>query len=292
MDWVEEGDHLVLSRLTERGRPLLINDICCKSPKAEIKYFCLNATFVSFAAVEKGICQNPQALAKGGFPLGARWELLPTFTLMAFSVPILYLESTFHPFTFTTYFEYGIVHFLSPLAVWQFRVKRVFLFFSRKTRDDLACMKGSDFWWHLCLCWAHGRSSGGFTGWVGLPFVLMASLTMLEQNRLRLLRRLMVTGPGRHPVLPQPLPLLTLGYHYPQCVTSDSLGQALKQSILHNLENQPSLQKQRGNIGNKDGYIIWRQTFFHAGWIICCPEGGDVDGVEGKEGESQGTVRG
>lgn len=100
----------------------------------------------------------------------------------------------------------------------------------------------------------------------------------------QLLRRLMVTGPGRRPVLPQPPPLPSLGYHYLQCVTSDSLGQALKQSILHNLENQPSLQKQRGNIGNKDGYIIWRQAFFHAGWIICCPEGGDVDGAEGKEG--------
>lgn len=114
----------------------------------------------------------------------------------------------------------------------------------------------------------------------------------LEQNRLQLLRRLMVTEPGHHPVLPQPLPLPSLGYHYLQCVTSDSLGQALKQSILHNLENQPSLQKQRGNIGNKDGYIIWRQAFFHAGWIICCPEGGDVEGVEGKEGRSQGSVRG
>lgn len=86
---MEEGDHLVLSRLTERGRPLLINDICCKSPKAEIKYFRLNVTFVSFAGVEKGICQNPQALANTGFPLGACWELLPTFTLMAFSVPML-----------------------------------------------------------------------------------------------------------------------------------------------------------------------------------------------------------
>lgn len=106
----------------------------------------------------------------------------------------------------------------------------------------------------------------------------------LERNRLRLPRRLMVTGPGHRPVLPQPLPLPSLGYHYLQCVTSDSLGQALKQSILHNLENQPSLQKQRGNIGNKDGYIIWRQAFFHAGWIICCPEGGDEEGVEGKEG--------
>lgn len=111
---MEEGDHLVLSRLTERGRPLLINDICCKSPKAEIKYFCLNITFVSFAGVEKGICQNPWALAKGGFPLGACRELLPTFTLIAFSVPILHLESTFHPFTFSADFEYVIVHFLKP----------------------------------------------------------------------------------------------------------------------------------------------------------------------------------
>lgn len=153
-------------------------------------------------------------------------------------------------------------------------------------------MKGSDSWWHLCLWRAHGRGSGGFTGWVGLPFVLMANPAVLEQNRLQLLRRLMVTGSGHRPVLPQPLPLPSLGYHYLQCVTSDSLGQALKQSILHNLENQPSLQKQRGNIGNKDGYIIWRQAFFHAGWIICCPEGGDVEGVEGKEGGSQGSVRG
>lgn len=88
----------------------------------------------------------------------------------------------------------------------------------------------------------------------------------LERNRLRLPRRLMVTGPGHRPVLPQPLPLPSLGYHYLQCVTSDSLGQALKQSILHNLENQPSLQKQRGNIGNKDGYIIWRQAFFSC-WL-------------------------
>lgn len=95
---MEEGDHLVLSRLTERGRPLLINDICCKSPKAEIKYFCLNVTFVSFAGVEKGICQNLQALANAGFPLGACWELLPTFTLMAFSVPISHLGSYFSPF--------------------------------------------------------------------------------------------------------------------------------------------------------------------------------------------------
>lgn len=92
---MEEGDHLVLSRLTERGRPPLINDICRKSPKAEIKYFCLNVTFVSFAGVEKGICQIPPALAKGGFPQGACWELLPTFTLIAFSVPFLYPESTF-----------------------------------------------------------------------------------------------------------------------------------------------------------------------------------------------------
>lgn len=292
MDWVEEGDHLVLSRLTERGRPLLINDICCKSPKAEIKYFCLNVTFVSFAGVEKGICQNPPALEKGGFPLGACWELLPTFTLMAFSVPILYLESTFHPFTFTTYFEYGIAHFWKRSAVWQLRIKHV-VDLSRKTKRDLGSMRGNDSWWHSCLCrgtwegfwWFHWLS------WVTLCADGKAQAA-LEQKRLGLLRRLMVTEPGHRPVLPQPLPLPSLGYHYLQCVTSDSLGQALKQSILHNLENQPSLQKQRGNIGNKDGYIIWRQAFFHAGWIICCPEGGDVDGVEGKEGRSQGSVRG
>lgn len=84
MDRVEEGDHLALSGLAERGGLLLINDVCRQSPKAEIKYFCLNVTFVSFAGVEKGICQNPQALAKAGFPLGARWELLPPLALMAF----------------------------------------------------------------------------------------------------------------------------------------------------------------------------------------------------------------
>lgn len=99
-----EGDHLVLSRLTERGRPPLINDICCESPKAEIKHFCLNVTFVSFAGVEKGICQNPQALANAGFPLGACWELLPTRTLMASSVPILCLESPLRPLTFSDVF--------------------------------------------------------------------------------------------------------------------------------------------------------------------------------------------
>lgn len=114
---MEEGDHLVLSRLTERGRPLLINDICCKSPKAEIKYFCLNVTFVSFAGVEKGICQNPWALAKGGFPLGEHWELLPAFTLMACSVPVLPPEYTSHPFTFAMDFEYVIVRFLSFFSV-------------------------------------------------------------------------------------------------------------------------------------------------------------------------------
>lgn len=64
------------------GAPL-INGVRRQSPKAEIKYFCLNVTFVSFAGVEKGICQNPQALAKAGFPLGTRWELLPTLALMA-----------------------------------------------------------------------------------------------------------------------------------------------------------------------------------------------------------------
>lgn len=99
------------------------------------------------------------------------------------------------------------------------------------------------------------RAHGGFAGWLRL------------RSRLQLWWwgggvGLMVTGSGHRPVLPQPLPLASLGYHYFQCVTSDSLGQALKQSILHNLENQPSLQKQRGNIGNKDGYIIWRQAFF------------------------------
>lgn len=99
---MEEGDHLALSGLTEHGRPRLINDICCESPKAEIKYFCLNVTFVSFAAVEKGICQNPQALAKAGFPLGACGELLPpAITIMACGVLILHLELCFHPFTFT-----------------------------------------------------------------------------------------------------------------------------------------------------------------------------------------------
>lgn len=195
MDWVEEGDHLVLSRLTERGRPLLINDICCKSPKAEIKYFCLNVTFVSFAGVEKGICQNPRALAKGGFPLGACWELLPTFTLMAFSVPYfipwIYI-SPFHLSRRILNMESLTFKKKKPLAVWQLRNKHVvdfFFFSSRKTRSDLGCMKGSDSWWHLCLSvcgGAHGTGSGGFTGWVGLPFAPFGEppLAALEQNRL------------------------------------------------------------------------------------------------------------
>lgn len=138
------------------------------------------------------------------------------------------------------------------------------------------------FWWFHWLSWVTVCSRWQKQKKEALP--------VLEVNRLRLLRRLMVTGPGHRPVLPQPLPLPSLGYHYLQCVTSDSLGQALKQSILHNLENQPSLQKQRGNIGNKDGYIIWRQAFFHAGWIICCPEGGDVErGGGGGEGGREGA---
>lgn len=100
----------------------------------------------------------------------------------------------------------------------------------------------------------------------------------------------MVTGPGYRPVLPQPPPPFpSLGYHYLQCVTSDSLGQALKQSILHNLENQPSLQKQRGNIGNKDGYIIRRQAvFFTLGELFVVWKAGtwregarDLSGVRG-----------
>lgn len=38
--------------------------------------------------------------------------------------------------------------------------------------------------------------------------------------------------------------------------TSAALGQPAKPSILRNLENQPTLQKQRGDIGSKDGYGI------------------------------------
>lgn len=38
--------------------PPLINGARRQSPEAEIKYFCLNVTFVSFAAVERDICQN------------------------------------------------------------------------------------------------------------------------------------------------------------------------------------------------------------------------------------------
>lgn len=109
MDWVEGGDHLALSRLTERGRPLLINDIRGKSPKAEIKYFCLNVTFVSFAAVEKGICQNPAALRKVDF-LREQWGVRLTFTLMPFYVPILHPRSTSHLFTCSTDSEYWFVH--------------------------------------------------------------------------------------------------------------------------------------------------------------------------------------
>lgn len=52
-------------------------------------------------------------------------------------------------------------------------------------------------------------------------------------------------GPGDGPALP--LPLRRRGI-ITSSVTSDSLGQAQKQSILHNLENQPSLQKHKGAI--------------------------------------------
>lgn len=92
-------------------------------------------------------------------------------------------------------------------------------------------------------CWSHWLS------WV----TVCAEHTGLFPEQTNGYRTLAKVQP-----LPQPLPasVPSLGYHYLQCVTSDSLGQALKQSILHNLENQPSLQKQRGNIGNKDGYII------------------------------------
>lgn len=175
MDWVEEGDHLVLSRLTERGRPLLINDICCKSPKAEIKYFCLNVTFVSFAGVEKGICQNPRALAKGGFPLGACWELLPTFTLMAFSVPYfipwIYI-SPFHLSRCILNMESLTFKKKKPLAVWQLRNKHVvgFLFFLQKDEEwpwlyerkwclmaslSVCLWRGTwdGFWWFHWLSW-------------------------------------------------------------------------------------------------------------------------------------------
>lgn len=54
------------------------------------------------------------------------------------------------------------------------------------------------------------------------------------------LNRLMVTSAGSGPrAAPQALP-----------------EELLDQSITRNLENQPSLQKERANIGNKDGYII------------------------------------
>lgn len=54
------------------------------------------------------------------------------------------------------------------------------------------------------------------------------------------LNRLMVTSAGSSPhAAPQALP-----------------EELLDQSITRNLENQPSLQKERANIGNKDGYII------------------------------------
>lgn len=262
MDWVEEGDHLVLSRLTERGGFLLINDICCKSPKAEIKYFCLNVTFVSFAGVEKGICQNPRALAKGGFPLGTGWELLPTFTLMAFTVAVLHLESTLHPFTSSDVF-------------WMWKHRQMWA----KAEEVVV---GCGFFRR-----EEGRPwfFGGFWRFSWWSRVTVFRPAAPERSSLQLLQRVMLPGPGHRPVPALPQPLAWPGYHYLQCVTSDSLGQALKQSILHNLENQPSLQKQRGNIGNKDGYIIWRQPFFHGELFV-------VWKVEGQRGGSQGSVRG
>lgn len=62
---------------------------------------------------------------------------------------------------------------------------------------------------------------------------------------------------GTHGGAPAWLRLLGwAGYGSLRCVTSASLGQPPKPSIRHNLENQPSLQKLRGDIGNKDGYGI------------------------------------
>lgn len=64
----------------------------------------------------------------------------------------------------------------------------------------------------------------------------------------------MAAGPGARPEWPRLLG--PAGYHSLRRVTSAALGQPPEQSIFHNLENQPSLQKQRGDIGNKDGYGI------------------------------------
>lgn len=55
-----EADHLVLSVLAQRAGPPLINGICRQSAKAEIKYFCLNVTFVSFAGGEEAFVKIPR----------------------------------------------------------------------------------------------------------------------------------------------------------------------------------------------------------------------------------------
>lgn len=111
MDGAEAGHHLALSGArrapptsprppTANRRPLLINGARRQSPEAEIKYFCLNVTFVSFAAVERDICQNlrespasltpppplppppslpPTPFRTTGFPLGAQRGITSCF---------------------------------------------------------------------------------------------------------------------------------------------------------------------------------------------------------------------
>lgn len=154
------------------------------------------------------------------------------------------LKRTHHSLTFfffvpESYFVYCTRHWWVTLTLWPKMIK-----------DGISgCLGGT------------GEEPIACAGWIGFPFA--PTLSPQCRNRPKPLSRLMVTSPGQRPVQSLPLALPWQGYHYPQCVTSDSLGQALKQSILHNLENQPSLQKQRGNIGNKDGYIIWHQAPLH-----------------------------
>lgn len=97
MDGAEAGHHLALSAARRAycappllppaiRRPPLINGARRQSPEAEIKYFCLNVTFVSFAAVERDICQNrwesppPPPPARPDFLWERGGELLPAST--------------------------------------------------------------------------------------------------------------------------------------------------------------------------------------------------------------------
>lgn len=108
---------------------------------------------------------------------------------------------------------------------------------------DGASARGRGFWWFRWLNWVTVCADGGPPCRAGTEQTPAPG----ETNGYRAWPSSSAAPAAASPVA---------GISLPRCVTSDSLGQTLKQSILHNLENQPSLQKQRGNIGNKDGYII------------------------------------